>query len=78
MTTEEFYSPLGNTIQKVGVKPDLDTGDLDALKAAELLSGKCRNNTDKTGFLKITLDDREFNIDLNIAKKKNIGQLLNI
>lgn len=70
LTTEEFYSPLGNTIQKVGVKPDLDTGDLDALKAAELLSGKCRNNTDKTGFLKITLDDREFNIDLNIAKKE--------
>ncbi|WP_333861146.1 S41 family peptidase [Clostridium sp.] len=70
LTTEEFYSPLGNTIQKVGVKPDLDTGDLDALKAAELLSGKCRNNTDKTGFLKITLDDREFNIDLNMAKKE--------
>ena len=70
LTTEEFYSPLGNTIQKVGVKPDLDTGDLDALKAAQLLSGKCRNNTDKTGFLKITLDDREFNIDLNMAKKE--------
>lgn len=70
LTTEEFYSPLGNVIQKVGVKPDLDTGDLDALKVAKLLSEKCRNNTDKTGFLKITLNEREFNIDLNMAKSE--------
>lgn len=71
LTTESFYSPLGNKIQKVGIKPDLDTGDLDSLKVAQLLSGKCENSVDKSGFVKITLDDREFNIDLNTAKDEN-------
>ncbi len=70
LTTQKFYSPLGKEIQEVGVKPDLDTDDLDALKVAQLLSGKCRNNIDKRGFVKITLDEREFNIDLNMAKSE--------
>lgn len=70
LTVEKFYSPAGNTIQKVGIKPDFDTGNEDSLAVAQLLSGQCKNGTDKSGLLKVTIDNEEFYIDLNTAKNE--------
>lgn len=70
LTVEKFYSPMGNTIQKVGISPDFKVSDnnLDSLKVAELLSGKCINANDKTGYLKVNINGSDFEIDLNIAR----------
>ena len=70
LTVEKFYSPAGNTIQKVGIKPDFDTGNENSLAAAQLLSGQCKNGTDKRGFLKATINNEKFYIDLSIAKNE--------
>lgn len=68
LTVEKFFSPLGNEINKVGIKPDIDTGDADALAAAQLLMGKSKS-PDKTGFLKLEKDGRSFEINLSMARK---------
>ncbi|KYH34724.1 putative CtpA-like serine protease [Clostridium tepidiprofundi DSM 19306] len=42
ITTEEFFSPLGNKINNIGVKPDLMIDGADSLKAAKtLLNSLC-------------------------------------
>ncbi|MFL0194915.1 S41 family peptidase [Clostridium sp. WILCCON 0269] len=71
LTTQKFYSPFGNVIQGIGIKPDFDTGDVDALKTAQLLSGECKNDVDKRGFVKVVLDKREFDINLNTARSED-------
>lgn len=70
LTFEKFYSPKGNQIQKVGIKPDFDTKTVNSLVIAELFSGKCRNEIDKSGFVKILIGEKEFEIDLNVAKSE--------
>jgi len=37
MTVDHFYSPLGHTIDKVGISPDVVIQQADSLKAAELM-----------------------------------------
>ncbi|MBI6873670.1 S41 family peptidase [Clostridium aciditolerans] len=68
ITTEKFYSPLGNAIQKVGVTPDFEAKDVDSLAVAELFSGKCMNDVDKRGYVKVNYAGKDFEINLNLAK----------
>ncbi len=68
LTVEKFYSPKGNIIQKVGISPDFKVEDVDSLAVADLFSGKCKNDVDKTGYLKVTAGGKDFEIDLNTAK----------
>lgn len=74
LTVEKFYSPNGNVIQKVGVSPDFEVIEenyVDSLAVAELFSGKCRNDVDKRGYVKVNVGDRDYEIDLNLAKDEN-------
>lgn len=71
LTVEKFYSPMGNIIQKVGISPDFEVKDVDSLAVAELFSGKCRNDVDKTGFVKVNVGGSDYELDLNLAKDQN-------
>lgn len=72
LTVMKFYSPLGNTIQKVGINSDFTVyDDIDSLAAALLLSGSSGNNADKTGFVKVRVSGQDFEINLSLARKKN-------
>jgi carboxyl-terminal processing protease len=68
LTVEKFYSPKGNVIQKTGISPDFKVEDVDSLAVADLFSGKCKNDVDKTGYVKVTAGGKDFEIDLNTAK----------
>ncbi|NMM65058.1 PDZ domain-containing protein [Clostridium sp. P21] len=68
LTTEKFYSPKGNVIQKTGISPDFKVENVDSLAVADLFSGKCKNNVDKTGYVKVNAGGKDFEIDLNTAK----------
>lgn len=61
VTIDHFYSPLGKTINKVGITPDLNTGRANALDvAALLLSGKSTDKKDisyQLGPNKLYIDD---------------------
>lgn len=67
LTTIQFFSPNGNVIHKKGISPDLNVDEEDSLLAAELLFGKSKNVNDKRGFIKVNMDNRDFEIDLNKA-----------
>jgi len=74
LTVEKFYSPMGEIIQKVGISPDFEVKDennVDSLAVAELFSGKCRNDVDKSGYVKVNLEGNDYEIDLNLAKDEN-------
>lgn len=68
LTVEKFYSPKENVIQKTGISPDFKVENVDSLAVADLFSGKCRNNADKTGYVKVTAGGKDFEINLNTAK----------
>lgn len=68
LTVEKFYSPKENVIQKTGISPDFKVENVDSLAVADLFSGKCRNNVDKTGYVKVTAGGKDFEINLNTAK----------
>lgn len=77
LTTNQFFSPLGNTIQKVGIKPDLEVPeeDMDSMDLAYLLLIKASDyNTiealkDKSSYIKVVLNDIPYYIDLKEARK---------
>lgn len=67
LTVQRFFSPLGNPINKVGVTPDLQSGEADPVKIAQiLLEGK--NIRDNESYVNVKIKGREFNIDLNKAR----------
>ncbi|AKN33484.1 protease [Clostridium carboxidivorans P7] len=68
LTVEKFYSPKGNVIQKTGISPDFKVENVDSLAVADLFSGKCRNDVDKTGYVKVTTGGKDFEISLSTAK----------
>lgn len=77
LTTNEFFSPYGKTINHIGVNPDFsiedDTVDF-AVVANVLFSsiGKekaIENYTDKSGYVKVRIKDSTFYINLNEARK---------
>jgi carboxyl-terminal processing protease len=72
LTVEKFYSPKGNVIQKVGITPDFQVPDnIDSLAVADLFSGQSGNVMDKTGYVKVNVGGKDFEINLNTAKDEN-------
>jgi len=80
LTTNEFFSPYGKTINKVGVTPDLPIEDdsIDPTVVAKLLFssiGKEKEIEDyksKAGYVKIKIEDSIFYINLNeVIKDEN-------
>lgn len=67
-TTLRFLSPLGNIINKVGISPNLEIGEIDPLLAAELLLGNSKNVSANGRYLSVELDKRKFQINLNDIK----------
>jgi carboxyl-terminal processing protease len=72
LTVEKFYSPYGNVIHKIGVSPDFEVKDeeVDSLKVANLLLSGTSLPKDKSGYMKIGLDGKEFYIDLKMARSE--------
>ncbi|EYE89764.1 protease [Fervidicella metallireducens AeB] len=70
LTIQQFLSPKGNIINKVGISPDLEVKnkEMDSLLVAQLLLGKSTDVINKSGYLKVKIGSREFEIDLNKAK----------
>lgn len=63
LTTQRFVSPLGNIIQKTGITPDFNNIDSDALATAQLLSNNSGSNSDKSGYMKVSISGKEYEID---------------
>ncbi|MGH4139407.1 S41 family peptidase [Clostridium sp.] len=72
LTVEKFYSPKGNIIHKIGISPDFevvsDVGD--SLKVANLLLSGTSVPENKSGYMRIDLDGKEFYIDLKMARSE--------
>lgn len=74
ITVRNFYSPLGKTIQKVGIAPDFainEDADIDSLAVALLLSGSSGSSQDKTGYVKVNFGGRDFEMNLNTARDED-------
>lgn len=69
ITTNKFYSPHGNVIQKQGIIPDLSSGDIDPVLMAELLFGKCPDPVNKTGYIRLSNGWRQYEISLDTARQ---------
>lgn len=72
LTVEKFYSPYGNIIHNIGVSPDFEVGevDVDSLKVANLLLSSTSLPMDKSGYMRIDLEGKEFYIDLKMARSE--------
>lgn len=69
LTVLKFFSPDGNAINKVGITPDFVVDKVDSELVAELLSGDSGNTHNKTGYAKVKIGDREFEVDLGLARQ---------
>lgn len=77
ITTSEFFSPHGNTINHIGITPDFPVKDdkVDSLAVARLLfsctgkEDKIEALSNKTGYTKVKTNDKTFYIDLNESRK---------
>lgn len=77
ITTNEFLSPLGNIINKVGISPDLYVDDnyIDSLYIAKFLFSQLGNENsiealqDKKDYMKVIINDKSYYINLNEAIK---------
>jgi carboxyl-terminal processing protease len=80
LTTFSFVSPNGISINEVGVSPDIVIKDdpktnIDSLAAARILFSGL-NAADKSGLVKVSLSQRDFQIKIDTAKKaENINTL---
>ncbi|MBU3189897.1 Ig-like domain-containing protein [Clostridium bowmanii] len=72
LTVEKFFSPQGNIIHKIGISPDFKAADdvVDSLKVANLLLSGASVPKDKSGYMRIDLDGKEFYIDLKMARSE--------
>ncbi|WP_179122137.1 S41 family peptidase [Caloramator quimbayensis] len=70
LTVLKFLSPLGNEINKVGITPHFNADSITSGLIAELLSGYSKEGHDKTGYAKVKLGNREFEIDLKTARQE--------
>lgn len=72
LTVEKFYSPYGNIIHKTGVSPDFEVSadGVDSLKVANLLLSSISVPKDKSGYIRIDLDGKEFYINLKMARSE--------
>lgn len=64
-TTMRFLSPLGKTINKVGISPDLEIEEINPLIVAELLLGNSKNTSNNGRYMKMEINNRKFEINLN-------------
>lgn len=71
LTIAQFYSPFGNKIHTVGVKPDLAIDPDQALEAAELLFTHTAAGASK-GYLK--QGDQQYMVDLTTARSEKFWQ----
>lgn len=70
LTIERFYSPKGNTINKVGIKPDYNVAnDIDSMRVAELMLDTPKALKNNSGYVKIKLKDRTFIVSINRAEQ---------
>ena len=76
ITTQKFFSPKGNVIQKVGITPDFEVKDSDALAVAQLLSGSSGAGKDKRGYIEVIIGGKKFEINLKqiTQSKKNSSE----
>lgn len=82
ITTNEFLSPNGNTINHVGISPDLPVNEenVDSLDLAYLLFSGMRAkdeieaSNNKDGYLKLELNNKSFYIDLKEARKAELWE----
>ena len=72
LTVEKFYSPKGNIIHKVGISPDFEVVDntVDSLKVANLLLSSTSVPENKSGYVRVDLDGKEFYVDLKMARSE--------
>ena len=79
LTVEKFYSPLGNIIHKTGVSPDFEvvSDKVDSLKVANLLLSGTSVPEDKSGYIRIDLDGKEFYIELALARSEEYWSTFN-
>jgi carboxyl-terminal processing protease len=71
-TIQRFFSPLGKTIDKVGIAPDLPvTGEVDPFDVAVLLLGKPTDKVNREGYMQVKINGSGFAIDLNKARDKD-------
>lgn len=74
MTVNMFYSPNGNPIDEVGVKPHMDLSGVDELKTAVLLLKEMDKNNDedtgdKAGYVQWNIGSEDFAVSLEELKK---------
>lgn len=67
LTVEQFFSPLGKPINKLGITPDLLSGDTDPIRIASLLFGQAGNP--KRGYMQLSLNGNTYAINLLEARK---------
>ena len=70
ITVERFYSPYGNIIHNTGVSPNFEVKDAeaDSLKVANLLLSSTSLPKDKSGYMRIDIDDKKFYVNLKMAR----------
>ncbi|QCX33441.1 PDZ domain-containing protein [Caloramator sp. E03] len=78
LTVLKFFSPKGNEINKVGITPDFNAEYNNSMLVAELLSGDSKDACNKTGFLKVKIDGRYFEIDLKLARQEKYYKAYNL
>lgn len=68
LTVQRFYSPLGKPINKVGVTPDMESGNADPIKMGQLLLGLDKYAASGENAITVKMDGREFAMSLNKAR----------
>lgn len=64
-TTLKFFSPFGEPIEGVGVKPDVKIANIDPLLAAKMLLRSINKYSSGGRYVSVGIGDMEFQIDLN-------------
>lgn len=78
LTVLKFLSPKGNDINKVGITPNFNADYNNSMLVAELLSGASKDAHNKTGFLKVKIDGRYFEVDLKLARQQKYYKAYNL
>jgi carboxyl-terminal processing protease len=70
LTMQRFLTPLGKTIDKVGITPELQvSGSMSPLAVAELLMGTPGHPSNREGFIFISVGGKGYAVDVNKATK---------
>jgi carboxyl-terminal processing protease len=71
LTNEEFFSPLGKKINKVGISPQLEVKDVDAGVVARILLQTPKKGKDKSGYIRIKDGKWSFEINIEEGRKQD-------